>query len=54
MMSGSAGSTPRDWAGGPSMMMLIHRICVGPGMYKVSYSSLSRGLSSLLGENIKL
>merc|ERR1719400_2267492 len=25
----SAGSTPRLWAGGPSMMMLIQRICIG-------------------------
>merc|ERR1719410_409248 len=25
----SAGSTPRLCAGGPSMMMLIHRICIG-------------------------
>merc|ERR1719480_64888 len=24
----SAGSTPRLWAGGPSMMMFIHRICI--------------------------
>ena len=29
MMSFSGGSTPRLWAGGPSMMMLIQRICIG-------------------------
>ena len=26
--AGSTGSTPRDWAGGPSMRMLIQRICI--------------------------
>ena len=28
MTVGSTGSTPSDCAGGPSMMMLIHRICI--------------------------
>ena len=27
-MSGSTGSTPNDWAGGPSIMILIHKICI--------------------------
>ena len=35
-MSGSAGSTPSDWAGGPSMIMLIHRICIGFNGFGVS------------------
>ena len=26
--SSSGGSTPRDWAGGPSIIMLIQRICM--------------------------
>lgn len=26
--SWSTGSTPNDWAGGPSIMMLIHSICM--------------------------
>ena len=28
MTAGSTGSTPRDCAGGPSMRILIHRICI--------------------------
>ena len=28
MTAGSTGSTPRDWAGGPSMRILIQRICI--------------------------
>ena len=28
IMSESTGSTPRLWAGGPSMIMLIHKICI--------------------------
>lgn len=36
MICGSAGSTPRLWAGGPSMMMLIQRICMGLSGFGVS------------------
>ena len=28
MTAGSTGSTPSDWAGGPSMRMFIQRICI--------------------------
>ena len=28
MTSRSTGSTPRLWAGGPSMMIFIHKICM--------------------------
>lgn len=28
MTAGSTGSTPNDWAGGPSIRILIHRICI--------------------------
>ena len=28
MTSESTGSTPRLWAGGPSMIIFIHRICI--------------------------
>lgn len=28
IVSLSTGSTPKLWAGGPSMMMLIHKICI--------------------------
>jgi hypothetical protein len=28
MTAGSTGSTPKDWAGGPSIRILIQRICI--------------------------